>query len=310
MATQQRNERDMAGLKKTEYYQSYAQAVADAKQGRQEAFTFLYENTYRDKWYIAQKYMRNETEAQDILQDAYVKAWQNLDRLQEPEKFPNWLSVIVASTALDVMKKKKELPFSAMEAETDEGDSFAFEEEDLRTEYRPEHAYTDKETSELLREMLDALSEEQRFCMLMYYVEEHSVGEIAEVISCSENTVKSRLNYGRKNLRAKAEELQKRGYTLYGLAAIPVFRMFLRAEKTAQAAEYLVPAIDTAQAASVVCKPAPAMQYMTESSIMPVSAYGGASGGAATATSATGGKAIGTNIAVGVLTTVQIGGGG
>ena len=48
MATQQRNERDMAGLKKTEYYQSYAQAVADAKQGRQEAFTFLYENTYRD----------------------------------------------------------------------------------------------------------------------------------------------------------------------------------------------------------------------------------------------------------------------
>ena len=79
----------MAGLKKTEYYQSYAQAVADAKQGRQEAFTFLYENTYRDKWYIAQKYMRNETEAQDILQDAYVKAWQNLDRLQEPEKFPN-----------------------------------------------------------------------------------------------------------------------------------------------------------------------------------------------------------------------------
>ena len=113
------------------------------------------------------------------------------------------------------MKKKKELPFSAMEAETDEGDSFAFEEEDLRTEYRPEHAYTDKETSELLREMLDALSEEQRFCMLMYYVEEHSVGEIAEVIGCSEK-------HGEvtPELRAKKPPCQSGGTAKEGVYAL------------------------------------------------------------------------------------------
>ncbi|MBR5970175.1 MAG: RNA polymerase sigma factor, partial [Lachnospiraceae bacterium] len=229
-------------------YQSYTQAVADAKAGVQEAFTYLYESTYRDKYYIAQKYMRNETDAQDVLQDAYMKAWQNLGQLQEAEKFPHWLSMIVASTALNALKKKKDLPFSALEKGTEDGDTFAFEEEDWRREYQPEQTYTDKETAELLKELMDGLSDEQRFCVLMYYVEEHSVGEIAKTIGCSENTVKSRLNYGRKNLRAKAEEMERKGYKLYGIAALPLLLWLLR--KEAMAASFAMPALNTAAAAA------------------------------------------------------------
>ena len=160
-------------------YQSYTQAVAAAQNGDQAAFRFLYESTYRDKHYLAQKYMRNETDAQDVLQEAYLKAWQNIGQLQDAEKFPNWLSMIVSSTALNALKKKKDLPFSALEQTTEDGDTFTIEEEDWRREYQPEHAYTDKETSDLLSDLMDALSDEQRFCVLMYYVEEHSVSEIA-----------------------------------------------------------------------------------------------------------------------------------
>ena len=201
--------------------------------GVQAAFTYLYESTYRDKLYIAQKYMRNETDAQDVLQEAYLKAWQNLYCLQDAEKFPNWLSAIVASTALNALKKKKDLPFSAFDHPTEEGDTFEFEEEDWRTEYQPEHAYTDKETAELLNGLMDALSDEQRFCVLMYYVEEHSVREIAQIIGCPENTVKSRLNYGRKNLKAKAEEMERKGYRLYGIAALPLLLWLMRTEARA-----------------------------------------------------------------------------
>lgn len=53
----------------------YTQAVEQAKAGREEGFTFLYENTYRNKLYIAMKYMKNEQDAMDILQDAYIKAF-------------------------------------------------------------------------------------------------------------------------------------------------------------------------------------------------------------------------------------------
>ena len=91
-------------------YETYTQAVEAACRGDQEAFTFLYESTYRDKYFIAWKYMRKEEDAQDVLQDAYMKAWENLATLKEPEKFPGWLSMIVANTALNALKKRRHCP--------------------------------------------------------------------------------------------------------------------------------------------------------------------------------------------------------
>lgn len=273
--------------KTTGSYTSYTQAVTDAKAGVQEAFTFLYESTYRDKRYIAQKYMHSEADVEDVLQDAYVKAWRNLDQLKEAEKFPAWLSLIVSSAALDALRKKKELPFSVLGKESDEGDAFEYEEEDWRAEYQPEHAYTDKETSELLRELLDALSEEQRFCMLMYYVEEHSVAEIAEIIGCSEGTVKSRLNYGRKNLRAKAADMEKKGYTLYSIPPVALLLYLLRME--AKAASFAIPAIDTAAAAATAKSGAAAGSASGAST----TAGGTTSGAAGSAASGAGGTTAG-----------------
>lgn len=274
-------------------YRSYSHAVTAAKNGEQDAFRFLYESTYRDKYYIAQKYMRNEADAQDVLQDAYMKAWTSLSQLQEPDRFPGWLSMIVASTALNALKKKKDLPFSELEKASEDGDLFEFEEEDWRKEYQPEHAYTDKETSELLRGLLDALSDEQRFCMLMYYVEEHSVKEIAQLIGCSENTVKSRLNYGRKNLKTKAEDMEKKGYTLYSLAPVSLLLWLLR--KEAKAAEITFSALDTATAAA-------AAKSGTGGSI-------GTSVGGATTAKVTS-VSLGVKIAVAALTVSVLGGAG
>lgn len=62
----------MAARETAGKYQTYTQAVGDAMFGVQDAFTYLYESTYRAKYYIAQKYMRNETDAQDVLQEAYL----------------------------------------------------------------------------------------------------------------------------------------------------------------------------------------------------------------------------------------------
>lgn len=70
--------------------------------------------------------------------------------------------------------------------------------------------------------MIDTLSAEQRMCVLMFHFENMSISEIAQTMNCSENTVKSRLNYGRKNLKVKVEELQKKGYRLYSVAPIPM----------------------------------------------------------------------------------------
>lgn len=186
----------------------YSAAVEAAKRGDQEGFRFLYESTYRDKFFIARKYMKNDTDAADILQEAYFRAWQNLHTLKDAEKFPAWLSTIVANCALNALKKTKPMLFSEIEGADEEIADVPYDEEDLRAEYRPDLAFAMKEEARLIGKLIDALSDEQRLCILLFYVEELSVAEIASIIGCSRGTVLSRLNYGRKNLRKKAQELK------------------------------------------------------------------------------------------------------
>lgn len=213
-----------------EKIKDFQTAVEAAKKNRPEGFAWLYEKTYREKYYIAIKYMKNEAEAEDVLQDAYIKAWERIGTLKEAEKFSSWLGQIVAHTALDALKRKKPLLFSEMTNEDENGEEYFFDSEDEKKENQPELAYTDKEREEILRSMMNALSDEQRLCVMMYYVEEFSIKEIAESLDCPENTVKSRLGYGRKNIKKAAEELRKQGYEFFGLAPMPLFLYLLQME--------------------------------------------------------------------------------
>ena len=207
----------------------YKEAVTLAKQGDERGYGFLYETTYKSKYYLALQYMKNEEAAQDVLQEAYIRAFTRLDMLTEPEAFPGWLGRIVANTAKNMLVKKNPMLFSQMETE-EEGENFEYRIEDDSIESQPELSYTRQETQELVREMIDSLSEEQRMCILLFHIEGASIREIAATLGCSENTVKSRLNYGRQNLKKKAEELQKKGYKLYSVAPLPLFLYLLRSQ--------------------------------------------------------------------------------
>lgn len=86
---------------------NYKQAIDLAKEGKEEGYQFLYESTYKSKYYLALKYLKDEQAAQDILQDAYIKAFTKLDTLEKPETFPAWLGVIVGNLAKNKLQKKK-----------------------------------------------------------------------------------------------------------------------------------------------------------------------------------------------------------
>lgn len=209
----------------------YREAIDLAKRGKEEGFRFLYEDTYKSKYYLAIKYMKDEQKAQDVLQEAYIKAFSKLDQLEKPEAFPSWLGTIVGNLAKNMLQKKNPLLFSDI-AVNDEDEPFEYEIEDKDLEYQPELSYGKQETQQLVHEMINSLSEEQRICILMYEIERIPIKQIAAALDCSENTVKSRLNYGRKNLKKKAEELQKRGYKLYGLSALPLLLYLLKAQES------------------------------------------------------------------------------
>ena len=211
-------------------------AIAQAVKGDERGFAYLYEQTYQKKYYLALQYMKNKEAAEDVLQEAYFKAFQKLPTLQNPEAFEGWLGMIVANTAKNMLAKKNPMLFSEL-AVDGEGEEYVYDVEDDNPENQPELAYTQEETKELVHEMMDTLSEEQRMCILMFHIENISISEIARTMDCSENTVKSRLNYGRKNLKSKAEEMQKKGYRLYSVAPIPLLLYLLSTDQKVMAAE-------------------------------------------------------------------------
>ena len=77
---------------------TYTQAVEKACNGDSTGFEFLYDTTKNNKYYLALKYVKDEEAAKDVLQEAYIRAWKNLDKLKEPEKFDSWLAQIVVNT--------------------------------------------------------------------------------------------------------------------------------------------------------------------------------------------------------------------
>lgn len=166
---------------------NFTEAVRLAKAGNEIGFTSLYQETFKSKYYLALQYMKDEDVAQDVLQEAFMKAFSKLDTLENPEAFSGWLGMIVANTAKNALVKKNPILFADIAVDS-ENEEFEYQIEDDSMEYQPETAYTRQETQQLVHELMDTLSEEQRLCILMFHIEGISIKEIASALNCSENT--------------------------------------------------------------------------------------------------------------------------
>ena len=218
---------------------TFTEAINKALNGDASGFDFLYNATKNNKYYLALKYVKNEETAKDVLQEAYIRAWKNLDKLKEPEKFDSWLSQIVVNTAKNELEKHNHTPLDLRveSGDKEEGDTEIFDRAVSSWENVPELEYTKEETRQLVHELIDSLSDEQRLVVIAFELEGLTTKEIAEQLGCSEATVKSRLRYGRNNIKEKAEELQKKGYKLYGIAPVALLLYLLRKDMVAYAAE-------------------------------------------------------------------------
>ena len=110
------------------------------------------------------------------------------------------------------------------EGETDSDPDF----EDESGYFSPEKQVDYGETKRLVKEMIDRLPEQQRMAVVLYYLENLSVGRIAQVMECSEGTVKSRLNYGRKSIKTQVLALEKKGTKLYCMPLAPFLYWMFR----------------------------------------------------------------------------------
>lgn len=220
--------------------------IEKARNGNQDAIAELYNRTYNNVYFTVKALIKSEDTILDIVQDSYVKGFKSLSQLQDPDKFRAWMKRIAHNRAVDYLRKAKPLMFSTMSTEENE----AVEFEDDRTENLPEAVIDQKETTRLINEILDSLSEDQRVVVGLFYYEQMSVKEISETLGISENTVKSRLSYGRKKIELQVKELEKKGTKLYSLAPLP-FLLFLFRSADAQAA--VLPDTDILQSVQSAC---------------------------------------------------------
>ena len=199
--------------------------IEAAVRNDQAAIAELYTRTYSSVYDTIKSMIRDDDMALDILQDSYLKAFRSLDQLKEPSKFRAWVKSIARNRTVDVMRQNAAIPFSALESDDE---AMPVEFEDTSPEHLPDVMIDRKETTRLMKEILDTLPDDQRAVIAMFYYEEMSVGEIANALGVSGNTVKSRLNYGRKKIETQVRSLERKGTRLYGLAPIPFLLLLFR----------------------------------------------------------------------------------
>lgn len=289
--------------------------VAKAKEGDQQAIADLYQRSYNNVYYTVKSMIRDGDTIQDLVQDTFVQAFQSLDTLKEPSRFQAWVRTIAHNRTVNYINKKKPILFSEMTSPDGEEEEPVFVDEDL--DHMPEEVIDQQETARLIQEILDSLSEEQRIAVGMYYYEQYSVREIAGIMGVSENTVKSRLNYGRKKIEVRVRELEKKGTKLYGLAPIP-FLLFLFRSQNAEAAsapdggmlQSIQEALRAAEDGSKGAKAAATAGKTAETAEKTAAAVGAAAktGGTATKIAGLALNGLAAKIAVGVAVVVLLGG--
>jgi RNA polymerase sigma-70 factor, ECF subfamily len=177
--------------------------VNRAKGGDLSAFETLI-NRYEQRVYsLAVKMLRHEHDAEDVTQQTFLSALENLGGFRGEASFSTWLLRIATHAALKVIRKRKGLETVSLEEATEPKDSDTIPHPDYIADWRhsPEELVRKNEVKQLLDEALNQLDEKHRMVFLLRDVEGMSIKETAEVLGLSEANIKVRLLRARLQLR-------------------------------------------------------------------------------------------------------------
>lgn len=185
--------------------------------GDEAAFEALYEGSYKKVYYFLLNMTKSPEYAQDIAQETFLEMYKSLGTLKNPEAFSPWLMQIASNKAKRYMQKTNAQPVLL----TQEQEELYESTPDPKEELLPESLVQDSESRKLLMNIINGLPDTQRESVMMFYFSEMPVEKIAEIMGCSEGTVKSRLNYARQKLKTGILTLEeKEGIRLHGLVPV------------------------------------------------------------------------------------------
>ncbi|MBM4168039.1 MAG: RNA polymerase sigma factor [Ignavibacteria bacterium] len=175
---------------------STRETIVRCQQGDLTAFDELVRSHQAYAFGLALRLLHNEIEAEDVTQEAFVKAWRHIDRFDPNRKFTTWLYKIVVNLCLDMIRARKNARrlFSPIETiptnlePTDRND--------------PMESQSNWELCQLIRDITADLAVTQRLVFTLRDLENLSIQEVCEITGLSVASVKTNLHYARKNIRA------------------------------------------------------------------------------------------------------------
>lgn len=163
--------------------------IARCRGGDRAAHYQLYKLYSKAMFNVAYRITRSEPDAEDVLQEAFISAFRNLDKYRGDATFGAWLKRIVVNKAINALNKNK------YEAIPDDDEQWDIAEEVTVTEYR------EGLTVERVRHGIEKLPDGYRSVLCLYLLEGYDHQEIGQILGISESTSKSQLNRARSKLK-------------------------------------------------------------------------------------------------------------
>ncbi|MFA6430235.1 MAG: RNA polymerase sigma factor [Candidatus Paceibacterota bacterium] len=162
--------------------------IKDYLNGDEASFPKLVDIYLKSIFNFSYRIIGSEKDAEDITQEIFLKVWKNLKKFDIEKSFKTWIFSIAKNTCIDYLRKKRDIPMSVF----DDEDGGNFIQDNLESEESsPEEKIILKENKKIFDEILKELSITQREIIVMKYVNELSLSEVAEIMNMPKDTVKS-----------------------------------------------------------------------------------------------------------------------
>ena len=183
--------------------------IEQLKQGDESAFKTIVEQ-WKDMVYnTILGIVQNETEAEDLAQDVFIKVFEKIGTFKGDAKFSTWLYRIATTTALDHLRsKKRKKRFGFLQSLSGSGD----EKESIPDFNHPGVSLDNKERAAVLFKAIDALPENQKTAYTLHKLEGLSYREVSEVLNTTVSAVESLMSRANQNLRKELEEYYNKHY--------------------------------------------------------------------------------------------------
>jgi RNA polymerase sigma-70 factor (ECF subfamily) len=178
-------------------------AVLLAKEGNESAFLELYENHYEMIYRLAYRYSRSQQDAEDIMQDTFIKAFKGIKKFDFSisTNFSAWIYQIGYHCSMDYLRKRKKRRVDKIESLTD------FHSEPESQDCSPETTAIANQTISQVKNALNILSPKQRVIFDLRHLQHKALKDISDRLQCSPSTVKKQLQRAVSKLRNQLEPL-------------------------------------------------------------------------------------------------------